>query len=317
MTNTPAPAAPHRRGVTRRFLTFPVTWMAIGTVLVFLTSAIPIAVGAELGPVGVALMALVGIAVGSAFYVLTMRLIARRRIPELALPKAARDTLTGIGIGAAFVGVSYGIVLVAGGYSIDWAPRDVGRTLMLAIAVNASAAVIEELTFRGLLFQGIERLGGPTRGRWIALTVTASLFGALHIMNPGATLWTSLAIAIEAGVLLGAAFMWRRSLWFVIGIHFAWNVIEGLLGIPVSGHREPGLFVTTVHGSGLLTGGIFGLEASLVPVIVSIAIAVPMLTAAVRRRPTIGADAIQPASDDTSETSTVASGTRDRTHRRG
>ncbi|PZF66969.1 CPBP family intramembrane metalloprotease [Curtobacterium sp. MCPF17_047] len=286
MTNTSTPTAPHRRGVINRLRTFPVTWMIIGTVLVVLTSAVFTAIGAESGPIGMALMALIGMAAGSAFYVLTMRVIARRRIPELALRTASREALTGLGIGAAFVIVSYGIVLVAGGYSIDWAPRDVGKTLMLAIAVNASAAVIEELTFRGLLFQGIERLGGRERGRWIALTVTAALFGALHIMNPGATLWTSLAIAVEAGVLLGAAFLWRRSLWFVIGIHFAWNVIEGLLGIPVSGHRDAGLFITTVHGDGLLTGGTFGLEASLVPVIVSLAIAVPMLTAAARQRPT-------------------------------
>jgi membrane protease YdiL (CAAX protease family) len=283
MTTTPAPAAPHRPSAVHRIRTFPVTWMVIGTVLVFLTSAVPIAIGAEFGPVGVVLMAIVGIAVGIAFYVLTMRSIAGRHIPELALARAARDTLAGVGIGAAFVVVSYGIVLAVGGYSIDWAPRDVVRTLVLAVAVNASAAVIEELTFRGLLFQGIERLGGPERGRWIALAVTATLFGVLHIANPGATPWSSLAIAIEAGVLLGAAFLWRRSLWFVIGIHFAWNVIEGLLGIPVSGHRDAGLFTTTVHGDGLLTGGTFGLEASIVPVLVSIAIAVPMLIAAVRR----------------------------------
>jgi membrane protease YdiL (CAAX protease family) len=283
MTTTPAPAAPHRPSAVHRIRTFPVTWMVIGTVLVFLTSAVPIAIGAEFGPVGVVLMAIVGIAVGIAFYVLTMRSIAGRHIPELALARAARDTLAGVAIGAAFVVVSYGIVLAVGGYSIDWAPRDVVRTLVLAVAVNASAAVIEELTFRGLLFQGIERLGGPERGRWIALAATATLFGVLHIANPGATPWSSLAIAIEAGVLLGAAFLWRRSLWFVIGIHFAWNVIEGLLGIPVSGHRDAGLFTTTVHGDGLLTGGTFGLEASIVPVLVSIAIAVPMLIAAVRR----------------------------------
>jgi membrane protease YdiL (CAAX protease family) len=284
MTNTPTPTAPPRRGTTERILTFPVTWMVVGTVLVFLPPAVLVAIGAGAGPVGVALTALIGMAVGSAFYVVTLRLLARRRIPELALRTAGRDVFGGLAIGTAFVGVSYGIVLVAGGYSVEWAPRDVGKTLLLAITVNASAAVIEELTFRGLLFQGIERLGGPARGPWIALAVTATLFGALHMANPGATLWTSLAIAIEAGVLLGAAFLWRRSLWFVIGIHFAWNVIEGLLGIPVSGHRDPGLFITTVHGDGVLTGGAFGLEASFVPVVVSIGIAVPMLAAAVRRR---------------------------------
>ena len=276
---TPTLIAPpsSRHPVMRRILTFPVTWMLIGVVFVFLTSAIFVGVGSELGPVGLSVMALIDAVAGFAFYVLTMRLVARRRIPELALGTAARELLAGLGLGAAFIIVSYVIVLGLGGYSIAWAPEDAGRTIALALAVNAGAAVTEELTFRGLLFQGIERLGGPTRGRWIALGVTSILFGGLHILNPGATVWSSAAIAIEAGVLLGAAFMWRRNLWFVIGLHFAWNVIEGLLGIPVSGHRDPSLFITAVHGRGFLTGGTFGLEASVVPVVVSIAIAVPML----------------------------------------
>lgn len=283
-----APPSP-RQPVMRRILTFPVTWMLIGVVFVFLTSAIFVGVGSELGPVGQGGMALIDAVAGFAFYVLTMRLVARRRIPELALGTAARELLAGLGLGAAFIIVSYVIVLGLGGYSIAWAPEDAGRTIALALAVNAGAAVTEELTFRGLLFQGIERLGGPTRGPWIALGVTSILFGALHILNPGATVWSSAAIAIEAGVLLGAAFMWRRNLWFVIGLHFAWNVIEGLLGIPVSGHRDSGLVITAVHGSGLLTGGAFGLEASVVPVVVSIAIAVPMLVAATRRQRSVEA----------------------------
>ena len=270
--------------VMRRILTFPLTWMVIGTVFVFLTNAILVGVGSEMSSTGVIVTALIGAAAGLVFYKLTMWLVAKRKTPELSVRGFGREMLLGLAIGTGFLAVSYLVLVATGGYSVTWAPHNVATTVALALAVNAGAAVVEELTFRGLLFQGVEKLFGPRVGRWIALAVTAAFFGGAHLMNPGATLWSSLAIAIEAGGLLGAAFIWRRNMWFVIGIHFAWNVIEGLLGIPVSGHRDPGLFLTTVHGSSLLTGGSFGLEASFVPVVVSLAIAIPMLVAAHRRR---------------------------------
>ena len=65
----------------------------------------------------------------------------------------------------------------------------------------------------------------------------------------------------------------------MIGLHFAWNVVEGLLGIPVSGHRDTGLLISTPHGADLLSGGSFGIEASIIPIIISIVLTVAMLVA--------------------------------------
>ncbi|MEU4596833.1 CPBP family intramembrane glutamic endopeptidase [Nocardia sp. NPDC023988] len=152
-------------------------------------------------------------------------------------------------------------------------------TVVSIVAVQLGAAVTEELLFRGLLLQGLERLCGS----WAALAITAALFGAIHMANPGATLWTGFAIAVEAGVLLGAAFLWLRSIWVAVGLHFAWNTTVGLLGIPVSGHASPGLLIAEPTGPELLTGGQFGIEGSIVPVVVSLLLAVPMLIAAHKR----------------------------------
>jgi membrane protease YdiL (CAAX protease family) len=277
-----APTRPPRStrpSVMRRILAFPLSWMIIGAVFVFLTDAILVGIGSEMNSTGVIVMALIGAAAGLVFYKLVMVFVARRTTPELSIRHFFRETLLGILIGTGFMAVCYCVLVASGAYTAAWAPRHVVTTIALAVAVNAGAAIVEELTFRGLIFQGIEQLGG----RWIALGVTALLFGGAHFFNPGATLWSSVAIAIEAGVLLGAAFMWRRNIWFVIGLHFAWNLVEGLLGIPVSGHRDPGLFLTFVHGPSVFTGGSFGIEASIVPVAVSLAIAIPMLVAAQRR----------------------------------
>lgn len=268
-----------RPGRVARFFSFPLTWMLIGIVLVFLTYAILVGIGSEMDTTGVVTTALIGGAAGLVFYKLVMRYVARRKTPELAARGFLRESLLGMAFGTGFVTLSYLILVLTGAYQVTWSPQHIVSTVGLAVAVSAGAAIVEELTFRGLIFQAVERLGG----RWLALVVTAVLFGGLHLLNPGATVWSGFAIAIEAGLLLGAAFLWRRNLWLVIGLHFAWNTVEGLLGIPVSGHRDPGLFVTTAHGAGIFTGGSFGMEASIVPVLVSLFIAVPMLIASQRR----------------------------------
>jgi membrane protease YdiL (CAAX protease family) len=92
----------------------------------------------------------------------------------------------------------------------------------------------------------------------------------MHARNPSASYLSTSAIALEAGVLLAAAYYWSRNLWLPIGLHFSWNLTEGgLFGAAVSGTTSRG--VLGVHLSSAapdaLTGGGFGPEASLVAVL--------------------------------------------------
>jgi uncharacterized protein len=141
-------------------------------------------------------------------------------------------------------------------------------------------ATVEEIVFRGLLFRLSEKLLG-TCG---ALALTSTLFGAGHFFNPGATVGSSIAIALEAGVLLGAAYALTRRLWLPIGLHLGWNFTEGsIFGMSVSGGTMKGsLIVGTLHGRNLLTGGAFGPEASIVAVVVCLAVALFLLLRVVR-----------------------------------
>ncbi|PFG31994.1 CPBP family intramembrane glutamic endopeptidase [Paramicrobacterium agarici] len=263
----------------RRLLQFPLTWLVIGTVTVGGAYALITALTAATGDVGAAVLPLAGAVVAMLLYHVVMRRIARRATPETAAKGALFDVLLGIEIGLGFIAVSVATITLLGGYRIEWASADVLGVVLQIVALNVGVAVVEELIFRGFALQALERLTGS----WFALGATALFFGAAHLANPGATLWRGLAIAIEAGVLLGAVFLWRRSLWTAIGAHFAWNTTVGLLGIPVSGHALPGLFNTTATGSPMLTGGEFGLEASIVPVVVSLLLSIPMLVIAHRR----------------------------------
>jgi uncharacterized protein len=257
-------AAPHTQA---GFLQHPLVWTVIGVLGMFAVSVLV---------AGPPILAVVGAVAAVALYWAVMRYLARRPAPEISSKKSGWYALVGIGLGVLFVGASMAALLTE--FSIRQAPDADASKLWTIAAVSLGGAVTEELIFRGFLLQSLERLCGS----WLALAITALLFGGLHLANPGASLWSSLAIAIEAGVLMGAAFLWKRNIWLVVGLHWAWNTIEGLLGIPVSGHTSAGLFVTTPTGPALLTGGDFGLEASIVPVIVGLLLAVPMLIAAHR-----------------------------------
>ncbi|MCX4803871.1 CPBP family intramembrane metalloprotease [Streptomyces sp. NBC_01214] len=259
-----------RGGRFGRILRSPLGWTVTGLLGVGLVASVT-ATGP--GPVPV-----LGAAAAVAVYALVMRRLAGRAAPEIARPGALREALLGGGIGLGFILVSLLLISLFGGYSFSWAGKSLLPVVGSAVMVQIGTAVTEELMFRGLFLQGLEQRWGSR----IAIAVTAVFFGAAHLGGAGAGPWSALAIALQAGVMLGAAYLWRRSIWFVAGLHFAWNTVQQLAGVPVSGHTPEGLFTVEAHGSSLLTGGIFGLEASVVPILLSVLITVPMFVLARR-----------------------------------
>jgi hypothetical protein len=152
--------------------------------------------------------------------------------------------------------------------------------LAALIVPTIGAAVTEELLFRGICFRWIEQFGGS----WLALIVTSAFFGAAHLKNPGATWIAATGIAFEAGVMLGAAYMLTRSLWLPMGLHAAWNFTQGeIYDIPVSGTRVDGMVEAQLSGPPLLTGNGFGLEASLIAIVIASLFGFWLLWLAIKR----------------------------------
>jgi len=141
-------------------------------------------------------------------------------------------------------------------------------------------AISEEIVFRGVLFRWIEEVGGS----WVALILTSAFFGAGHLMNPNASTIAAVGIAFEAGVMLGAAYMLTRSLWLPIGLHAAWNFTQGeIYDIPVSGMPVHGVVDARLCCNPLLTGGGFGLEASVIAMVVATLFGLWLLWMAIKR----------------------------------
>ncbi len=149
------------------------------------------------------------------------------------------------------------------------------------IGFMAAAAVTEELLFRGVLF----RIAEERVGTWIAMVSTGLLFGMVHLFNEHATVWGGLAVAIEAGGMLTAAYIATRSLWLPIGLHFGWNfAAAGIFSSEVSGNgATSGLLQTSTSGSTLVTGGSFGPEGSLYSVVFCVVVTLAFLWLARRR----------------------------------
>lgn len=263
------------------FWRFPIVWMIAGAIGIVLINMI----FQQLTEQGEGIVSLIFTLVmgflALLVYKLTLTYLAGRPTPEISRKRAGIESVLGMLTGTIFIAGSAFMIIALGGYSFQWASSaDTSSVLIASIESALAGAIVEELIFRGLMLQAIDKLGGKP----LALAVTSLFFGVAHLGNPGATLWGGFAIALEAGVLLGSAFLWRRNLWFAIGLHFAWNAIEGLLGIPVSGHPATGLFTVKVHGAALLTGGNFGLETSIVPVVISLLISIPMLIGTARNQ---------------------------------
>jgi membrane protease YdiL (CAAX protease family) len=282
MTDIDTTAAPGP-SLARRIVAFPLTLMLIALVMVLLASGlanllsdqIPRKAGSPL----LLVHALIFIGCLLAAYWLFCRFVERAPMQVFARKGWAGETLAGLAAGALIFSLAVAIVYALGGYRVaGWGEL---ATVWTALNLSLMSGFGEELLFRGILFRHIER----TAGSWAALLITSALFGAAHLANPNASLVSTAAIAVEAGILLGAVYMLTRRLWAAMGLHAAWNFTQGwIFGLPVSGGAGgDGMVRGQLTGPEWLTGGAFGLEASLAGVLVATSAGLAILYVAVRR----------------------------------
>jgi len=225
-------------------------------------------------------LAVVGLAtVALAVYGGWARFIERRPVSELAVSGAGRQWGTGALIGAGLYTACVLVLIVLGMYRIEG--LNPWSYVIPAVAMALSSGMFEELIFRGVLFRSVEDMFGS----WIALAVSALVFGLVHLANPAGTITGAIYISIEAGVLLAAAYMLTRRLWLSIGFHMAWNYTQSAIfsGIVSGADANPGLIRSNIKGPDVLTGGSFGLESSVIAFALCTTAGIVLLVMAVRR----------------------------------
>lgn len=197
-------------------------------------------------------------------YIAYVRWAEKRALVEFSRNGALREFGAGCALGAGAVAAVVGVLFAAGA----WHPAGLNPwslAIAVPIAEDMFVGVFEEVLFRAILFRILDQwLGGR-----VALLLSAVVFGLAHMPGEGVT---ALAIAntVVAGVMFAAAYMLTRRLWLCIGIHAAWNYTLGsIFSIAVSGHQgRAGLVNATLTGPDWLTGGVYGLEASVLTLLV-------------------------------------------------
>jgi membrane protease YdiL (CAAX protease family) len=182
-------------------------------------------------------------------------------------PKWLRDFVIGSIIGVASLAIAAGIATAGGGLSFTISGRaalfQVGQTLILSGILFILAALAEEALFRGYPLQTLTRANLA----WLAVLLTSVPFAAVHLRNPNVAAGFTFINTALAGVWLAVAYLRTRSLWFPLGVHWAWNwALGSLFGLPVSGITDLAphpLLQGTDLGPAWLTGGSYGIEGGL------------------------------------------------------
>lgn len=203
----------------------------------------------------------------------------KREITEFSKTGIIKNLTFGIIIGALLQSLTILVIYLNNGYSVI----SINPVLFLIppLTMAFTSAIFEETIFRGIIFRIIEE----KLGSYFSLAISALLFGLLHLANPNSSWTAAIGLAIQAGLLLGAAYIYSRNLWFPIAIHFAWNFTEtAVFGAVVSGNVISKTLITSkIQGAAWYTGGAFGPEGSVQATLFCLVVTVILLVLSHRR----------------------------------
>ena len=120
----------------------------------------------------------------------------------------------------------------------------------------------EEFLLRGILMNQMAAKGKIQVG----IIANSLIFSVFHLGNAGFNLMASINIFL-IGLIFSLIFYIKDSIYMAAATHSFWNMaMANIYGITVSGNSptEVTLFNTSLKGNDLLTGGGFGLEASII-----------------------------------------------------
>jgi membrane protease YdiL (CAAX protease family) len=231
------------------------------------------------------IISLTALIVGVLVVFLITKFLWRRSADWMRLRFDLKMLIMGIVLGLVLPFVILGALSLFGMTEISWQPHDLqSKEAQLIIIGYACMAIFtgiaEEVAFRGMAVREI----ALRRGWLVAAIIGGLYFGAAHVLANLRNLTLVDAVwVLLAGTLVTFLFvaMYRRgrSLWLPIGFHMAWNFcLKGAMGITMSGNEaEIGLLNVELTGSPFLTGGNFGIEASIISLVVYIVVAVLFL----------------------------------------
>ena len=134
--------------------------------------------------------------------------------------------------------------------------------------VGIGAGLVEEMLFRGVIMNAMEKRWN----RYTAIFVPSVLFGLIHIIGRRLDLLSIIQLIIAGsvvGILFSLVTYESGNVWNSAVMHGIWNIvmIGGILQISESAEEYPIYNFVLDTESFLITGGDFGVEASIVAIL--------------------------------------------------
>ena len=213
-------------------------------------------------------------------YLMLFKLYEQRPITELSRKLFFKHASRGFSMGFFLQTLFIFILYLAGGY--DVIAINPVSFLLPAFTTALSAGFVAEILIRGIAF----RLTEESLGTLISVLIFAVLFAIFHLDARGVTIFSVIATALQAGLLLSSAYVLTRSLWFPIFLHFAWDFTEpGIYGAINPGNSVTESFISSVVGGPVsLSGGEMGPQNSMQSIIICLGASLLFLWIANRRQ---------------------------------
>ena len=169
------------------------------------------------------------------------------------------DFVSGLLFGAGLIALGFGVLYIFNCLSIASIQFSLIDQLFY-LSLFGVVSLNEEIAIRGYILQNLS----SSFNKYIALVLSSLVFMIMHIGNPNMSAIPLFNLFL-AGLLLGVYCIHKNNLWFPIGAHFTWNYFQGpVLGFEVSGNDVDSIFIQSLDGSELITGGEFGFEGSII-----------------------------------------------------
>jgi membrane protease YdiL (CAAX protease family) len=223
--------------------------------------------------------------VGIPLIFLVARFLWGRSFAWMGLEFKPRYLLAGLGLGMLLPFIVILLLHLLGVAKISLAfptnpTKEIWGILISYACLAVFSGLAEEVAFRGMAAREIALQNG-----WIVSTLIVGIyFGGAHLLpklnslSMKDALWIILSSILVTGLFV-ALYIRSHSLWVPIGFHIAWNFcLKGILGSTMSGNpSQTGFFQVVLSGNPLLTGGSFGIESSLIAMIVYLAAALLLI----------------------------------------
>ncbi|VXB96579.1 conserved membrane hypothetical protein [Flavobacterium sp. 9AF] len=194
------------------------------------------------------------------------KIYEKKTTHELNLRKFPKEFTTGLSLGFGCLSLVIGILYFLNYYEVIAFSN---ATFFLApLSSLVIAALIEEVLFRLVFYRIFENW----LGTYWALFILAFAFEIPHWANDNVTI-LSVVLGLLFGFAHGIMYTYTKRLWLPFAFHLGWNVAQPFYGSNLSGITDVGYVIKAkFSGPELVTGSIYGIEDSLISILLLLAI---------------------------------------------